>query len=92
VVGGVVLRARDEVEFVLHVNLKTGEPNAARVRRMREAPDLPPKPGEPAAAQQLAWVCAAAQCEGDPLLAPPPLQCHRRLPSPCPTATPTSRG
>lgn len=39
--GGLVLRAGDEVSFVLHSNLKTGELNAARVKCTKASPETP---------------------------------------------------
>lgn len=43
--GQHVLKPGDEVAFVLHSNLKSGELNAQRVRRTKEGPELPPEPG-----------------------------------------------
>ena len=48
--GQYILKAGDEVQFVMHTNLKSGELNAQRVRRTKEGPELPPTPGAPAAA------------------------------------------
>ncbi|PSC71991.1 Cold shock domain-containing [Micractinium conductrix] len=47
VTGQHILKPGDEVVFVLHTNLKSGELNAQRVRRTKEGPELPPAP-EPA--------------------------------------------
>lgn len=44
--GQYILKQGDEVAFVLHTNLKSGELNAQRVRRTKEAPEPPPAPGE----------------------------------------------
>lgn len=46
VAGQYILKQGDEVAFVLHTNLKSGELNAQRVRRTKEAPEPPPAPGE----------------------------------------------
>jgi hypothetical protein len=46
VAGQHLLKPGDEVVFVLHTNMKTGELNAQRVRRTKEGPELPPEPGE----------------------------------------------
>ena len=43
--GQYLLKQGDEVAFVLHTNLKSGELNAQRVRRTKEAPEPPPAPG-----------------------------------------------
>jgi cold shock CspA family protein len=45
--GGVVLKERDECDFFVCLNAKTGEPNARKLRRTREAPPLPPQPERP---------------------------------------------
>ena len=42
VAGHVALGPRDEVEFLCCLNPKTGDPNARRVRRTKEAPAAPP--------------------------------------------------
>ncbi|KAL4440355.1 hypothetical protein ABPG75_003356 [Micractinium tetrahymenae] len=43
--GQYILKPGDEVVFVLHTNLKSGELNAQRVRRTKEGPELPePEP------------------------------------------------
>ena len=44
VAGQYILKPGDEVAFVLHTNLKSGELNAQRVRRTKEGPELP-EPG-----------------------------------------------
>ena len=44
VVGAVLLRAGDEVAFIMHTNLKNGELNACRVKRTRAAPITPDPP------------------------------------------------
>lgn len=43
--GQYILKPGDEVVFVMHTNLKSGELNAQRVRRTKEGPELP-EPGE----------------------------------------------
>jgi cold shock CspA family protein len=45
--GAVPLRERDEVDFCVCVNAKTGEPNARKVRRTREAPPPQQRPERP---------------------------------------------
>ncbi|KAL4429026.1 hypothetical protein ABPG77_006065 [Micractinium sp. CCAP 211/92] len=43
--GQYILKPGDEVVFVMHTNLKSGELNAQRVRRTKEGPELPePEP------------------------------------------------
>lgn len=54
-----MLKPGDEVVFVLHSNLKTGELNAQRVRRTKEGPELPPGARIPLAAAQPAPASAA---------------------------------
>ena len=58
--GGVQLRAGDEVAFVLHTHTKTGELNAQRVSRTKEAPEGFQLPGKELAACLLAWRLSAA--------------------------------
>jgi cold shock CspA family protein len=45
--GGVALKERDECDFFVCLNAKTGEPNARKLRRTREAPPAPPQPERP---------------------------------------------
>lgn len=45
VAGQYILKQGDEVQFVIHTNLKSGELNAQRVRRTKEGPELP-EPGK----------------------------------------------
>jgi len=57
VAGQYILKQGDEVAFVLHTNLKSGELNAQRVRRTKEAPEPPPAPGE------LGWMAGGQEGE-----------------------------
>lgn len=56
VAGQYILKQGDEVAFVLHTNLKSGELNGQRVRRTKEAPEPPPAPGE--RSQKAAGLCS----------------------------------